>query len=131
MKLDKITKPESSKLYNYVCQVLDWLDGDTLKVKIDLGFDIEANKHVRVFGINAREIHSKDIEERKAGVKARTFAQMLAPVSSYILVKTHQGNREQEKFGRWLADITLRDGRNFSDVMIEERHAVPYFGGKR
>ena len=130
-KLNTADADVQDRLYNYVCKVLKWLDGDTLEVEIDMGFEVYARKKVRVYGINAREVHSKDPNEKSMGIKATLFAQSIAPVSGYVLIKSHKANKEQEKFGRWLADIRLADGRDFATVMKDQGYAVPYFGGKR
>jgi len=118
-------------MYEYKAEVVKWIDGDTVELVIDLGFKLVIHTKARVYGINAPEVHSKDPEEKAAGLKALDFARQLAPTGSTIIARTHKATREEEKFGRWLADITLADGRPFAQTMIENHHAQPYFGGKR
>ena len=113
-------------------KILRWLDGDTCEVDvnlIDLGFKIRMQDTVRVYGINAPEIHSTDPKEKAAGEAAKLFAEGLAPVGSTVEIQTAKANKE--KFGRWLAVITIADGRDFAHDMIAAGHAKPYFGGPR
>ena len=117
-------------MYQYKCVVIRWLDGDTCNLDVDLGFDIHLKQRVRVFGINAPEIHTKNKAEKKRGLDALAFAESLCPVNSTIEVKSHKSN-DEEKFGRWLADIKLQNGSDFASAMIEGGHATAYFGGKR
>ena len=85
---------------------------------------------MRVYGINAHETRSLDAEEKRKGLEAKEYAKMLAPNGSSVQVVTHKIG-EEEKFGRWLADITLPGDRDFAKLMIAAGHAVPYFGGHR
>lgn len=120
-----------NSLYLYDCRVLRWVDGDTVDLSVDLGFGISINERVRVYGINAHEIHSKDSAEKNKGQIAAANAKVLAPVGTLVWATTHKANKEEEKFGRWLADIKLADGRDFAKAMIAAGDAVPYFGGPR
>lgn len=116
--------------YVYRCQVMAWLDGDTCKLDVDLGFGLHHVLTVRVAGINAPELHSRDPVEKAAGREARAHAEQLAPTGCFVLAQTAK-NRDQEKFGRWLATITLDDGKDFALQMIAAGQARPYDGGKR
>lgn len=114
----------------YTCKVIRWLDGDTLDVAVDLGFFLVLNMRVRVYGINAPEIHSVDPAEKRAGQAALAHANLLVPPDSLVTIRGVKGN-DKEKFGRWLAEIVLPDGRNFAEEMIATGQGKPYFGGKR
>lgn len=120
-----------SELFHYACEVLKWIDADTLDVDIDLGFEVHLMQRVRVYGLNTPEIHSADMEEKKNAIKALNFATLLAPLHSKVKIQTHKAEKEREKYGRWLADITLENGADFASRMIEEKHGCAYFGGKR
>ena len=117
--------------YIYQCEIFRWLDGDTVDLMVDLGFGISMKERVRIYGINAHEIHSADSEEKSRGMVAKGVAMKLAPENSKVLVHTHKASQVEEKFGRWLADITLPDGADFAKAMIAAGQAVPYFGGAR
>lgn len=118
-------------MHQHNCLLVAWLDGDTCDVKIDLDFDIWLNMRIRVDGINSPEIHSKNPVEKKAGTLARSHAELLAPTQQTYLIETAKAGKEREKFGRWLAKITLKDGRDFAKAMIDAGQAKEYHGEKR
>ena len=117
------------------------VDGDTVDLIIDLGFDILHKTRVRLHGINAPESRTRYLEEKERGLKAKERLNELLgipfpePDTEYVL-KT----RKKGKFGRYLGTI-YKDthdnhpegpGRiNINTTLIEEGHAVEYFGGKR
>lgn len=124
-------KNQESKMYNYACKIISWLDGDTADVEIDLGFHIGLRERVRVDGINSPEIHSKDADEKRHGVEAKQAAEAYASPGTMVLIQTAKAGRFQEKFGRWLAKITLVDGTDFATRMIAGGFAKEYHGEKR
>jgi micrococcal nuclease len=112
--------------YLYDCRIVAWTDGDTLVVDCGLGFRLTFRQAVRLYGSNAPELHGAT---REAGLAALNFAAALAPPGSAVAVESYKNGRE--KFGRWLAKVTLPDGRDVSAAMIAAGHAVSYDGGKR
>lgn len=118
-------------MYQYRCEILSWLDGDTARVAVDLGFGIWLHETVRVDGINTPEIHSKNAAEKKAGLLSKSHAEVLAPVGAVLGIQTAKAGKDREKFGRWLARITLGDGRDFASAMIAAGQAKEYHGEKR
>lgn len=114
-----------SARYAYRCQVLDWIDGDTLHVDADLGFSLHLHFTVRVAGIDAPELHG---ETKAAGVAALNHARTIAPAGCFVIAQTAKSG---DKFGRWLAKVTLDDGRDFAAQMIAAGHAKSYDGGAR
>lgn len=112
---------------NFDCVILNWIDGDTVDVNVDLGFDLVLKRRVRVYGLNAPEIHSTDLEEKKAGLESKVYAEKLIPVGSVVKIIDHG----QEKFGRWLGTIEFGDHQDFAKTMIETGHGKAYFGGPR
>lgn len=113
-----------SALYNYQAHVAQVLDGDTLDVDIDLGFSLTARQRVRLAGVNAPETHSKDAAEKARGIAARGALLNLV-AGKTLLINTV---KEREKYGRFLASVTLPDGRDVATVMIEAGHALPWDG---
>ena len=116
--------------YDYRVKILAWLDGDTCDVAIDLGFAVGITQRVRVYGINAPEVHSLNPAEKKAGGAARDFAAGLAPVGGQILARSFK-HGANDKFGRFLAVLTLADGSDLAAKMIAAGHAKAYFGDKK
>lgn len=120
-----------SAAYDYRCRIVEWRDGDTATIDVDLGFYLTFREVVRVYGINAPETHTRDKAEKERGLAAKLFACSLAPPGSDVLIRSMKPERPTEKFGRWLAVVTLPDGRDLGSMMIAAGHANPYFGGKR
>ena len=103
------------------------VDGDTIDVAIDLGFDIHYNTRVRLHGINTPECRTRDLEEKKRGLAAKARLQELL-VGDYLTIKTKLD--KSGKFGRVLGEIFMKNV-NINERLVEEGHATPYFGGKR
>ena len=115
-------------MYEYTATILDWLDGDTAKVNLDLGFQISLNRPLRVYGINCPEVHTADVAEKVRGIAARAYAATLCPVGSKVVVSTIKVKDESDKYGRILGKVTLSDGHDYATAMIEAGHALAYFG---
>lgn len=109
-------------MYEYRAKLIKIIDGDTIDVKIDLGFGISLKKRVRLFGINAPETRSKDLDEKKAGLasKRRLEAVLEASGGKFILKSKGVG-----KFGRCLGEI-LVDNVNINQLLIKEGLAEVY-----
>ena len=59
-------------MHEYNCTIRRVVDGDTVDVDIDLGFDMWIhNERVRLFGIDTPESRTRDLEEKKAGLFAK------------------------------------------------------------
>lgn len=114
-------------MYEYKATVLEIIDGDTIEVMIDLGFDVKLVSRLRMYGVNAPESRTRDKEEKVRGLAAKDRLKELI-LGKEVIVNTFKD--KEEKFGRMLANVTL-DGKVINDQLIEEGHAVAYFGGKR
>ena len=58
-------------MYTYQCHLLRVIDGDTIDAEIDLGFDIKIKKRIRLYGINAPETRTRDLQEKSRGNLAK------------------------------------------------------------
>ena len=127
-------------MYEYKIKSVDRIvDGDTVDVTIDLGFDILHKTRVRLWGIDTPETRTRDLEEKKRGYAAsQRLTELLISestregFSSDIVLKT----KEKGKFGRYLGVFYRRrtDDEvrfNINQQLVNEGHAVEYFGGKR
>lgn len=124
-----LVKVSTVSEYHYTAEIVRVIDGDTLEVELSLGFHIKLRETVRVYGINCPETRSKDLIETAAGFAAKDFAlNLLTGTGRDVTLKTVKSN---EKFGRYLATVTLCDGSDFGTLMIQHGHAKEYFGGKR
>ena len=120
-------------MYEYKCKVLRVVDGDTVDVDIDLGFGIVlSDERVRIMGIDTPESRTRDKVEKLFGKASKYRLESL--LGEIAILKT-QINKDGEdmkgKFGRVLGDFVTEDGRMATEVMIDEGHCVPYFGGSK
>lgn len=116
----------------YQGRIMNWLDGDTCQVQVDLsnadlGFHVTLYRTVRVFGMNAPEIHSKDAQEKARGLAAKAAAEAMAPIGSRVSAQSGK-EHGQDKYGRWLARITLESGKDFATAMIASGFALYWDG---
>ena len=121
-------------MYEYRCKILKVVDGDTVDVDIDLGFGVWLKKErVRMMGIDTPESRTRDKVEKLFGLSAKQYVKDNMPTNSMQILKTEidrSGGDKKGKFGRILGDFILDDKR-LTDMMIEDGHAVAYFGGSK
>ena len=109
-----------------VNKVTKVVDGDTIDVIIDLGFDIMYKSRVRLFGIDTPESRTRDLVEKKFGLMSKEFLKEHLKEAEKIVIKTHKGE-ETGKFGRILGDVFV-DGKSVNLMMCNEGYAVKYYG---
>lgn len=116
-------------MYEYKAKVVRVLDGDTCDVAIDVGFRIEVRQTLRLDGIDAPEMDSKDVAARADAIAARSRLTALV-LGADLTVKTRpdiRGDDRTDSFGRrYLAVLIRADGMNVNDVMVAEGHAKPW-----
>ena len=121
-------------MYEYKCKILRVVDGDTVDVDIDLGFGMWMHKErVRMMGIDTPESRTRDRVEKAFGLASKDRLKELLPIGSMSILKTEidrSGEDKKGKFGRILGDFFIEDKRA-TDILIEEGHAVAYFGGSK
>ena len=113
------------------------VDGDTIDVNIDLGFDVCTKQRVRLLGIDTPESRTRDLEEKKFGLlsKKKLKEWCLKAVASEkddieIELRCPEAD-SRGKFGRVLAEIWVSEDGQWTNVnrwMCEEGYAVPYVG---
>jgi len=122
-------------MYEYRCKVIRVIDGDTVDVDIDLGFDIMLrDERVRIMGIDTPESRTRDKVEKKFGLASKARLKELIGGKSGPILKTQinkKGEDMRGKFGRILGDFVTDDGRMVTEILVEEGHAVAYFGGSK
>ncbi len=127
-------------MYEYRCKVLKVVDGDTVDVDIDLGFGIVLkDERVRLMGIDTPESRTRDKVEKQFGLASKKRLKELVGGKSGPILKTQinkKGEDMKGKFGRILGDFTVYHAptdswRMVTDIMVEEGHAVAYFGGSK
>ena len=112
-------------MYEYSCRINRVIDGDSVDVCIDLGFDISFTSSVRLYGIDTPESRTRDPEEKKCGLLAKKFLEEAVKNGKNIIIRTQKD--EKGKFGRVLGSLVI-DGININHKMIEENLAVAYYG---
>lgn len=109
-------------MYEYGVIIESIIDGDTLKLDVDLGFKLHLKQTFRLARINAPELLSIN------GVKAKAF--VVAELTDLIAVKVRSSR--SEKYGRWLGELLYQKRgqagvwHNLSDKLLETRNAMPY-----
>ena len=115
-------------MYEYRCEVVKIIDGDTIRVDVDLGFGIwSRNETVRLYGIDTPESRPRDLEEKKYGLAAKQFLTNMLNDSGGIKLKSHG----KGKFGRILGELwrtTNYADKSINEYMVEKHHAAPYHG---
>ena len=121
-------------MYDYMATLIKVVDGDTVDCDIDLGFGVWLkNQRIRLYGIDAPETRTKDLEEKKAGQDAKL--RLIAMKSNKFLLTTVKDKKG--KYGRILGIINVpvkkkldKDGKKtkhiFVDInkkLVEEGHA--------
>lgn len=104
------------------------VDGDTIDVDIDLGFNVSYSQRVRLAGIDTPESRTKDKFEKALGLESKEYLKSKLKNATDIVIKTEKPD-SSEKYGRILGWLYV-DGDTISvnDYMIEEGYAWPYMG---
>jgi micrococcal nuclease len=112
-------------MYDYQCTIVRVVDGDTVDVDIDLGFDTwRRGERIRLYGVDTPECRSRSATEKKAGLLAKGFViQALHEGGTYKLT-----TKEKGKFGRYLGTIKINGELTINAALISEHLAVPYSG---
>jgi micrococcal nuclease len=117
----------------YDVVVVKIVDGDTVDVDIDLGFGVTLrDERVRIMGIDTPESRTRDKVEDLFGEAAKARLKVLMKDGGKLITtEDRKGEDMKGKFGRILGDFRIGDGRKVTDILIEEGHAVAYFGGSK
>jgi len=115
-------------MYEYSCKVKRVVDGDTVDVVLNLGFDILYDCRVRLGGIDTPESRTRDLDEKARGKLAKSFLQECIKGKKVVLKTRLKDSRG--KFGRIIAEVWAEfekgSMRNVNELMIKECHAVKY-----
>jgi len=117
-------------MYTYFVKSLDRIvDGDTIDISIDLGFDLTKKERVRLAGIDTPEKRTKNPKEKEMGYQATEFLEMHLMEATNLTVKTEKDG----KFGRMLGWLykSEEDTMSINQIMIDKGYAWPYDGGTK
>ena len=120
-------------MYEYKAEVRRVVDGDTVDVTIDCGFNIHIKERVRLSGIDAPECRTRDLEEKKRGLAAKArLEEILESFGETIIIKTFIDKKG--KYGRLLGRLyqyVRGQTQSANQMLLEEGHAVEYVAGKK
>jgi micrococcal nuclease len=112
----------------YVKKVTKVVDGDTIDVDIDLGFDISFSSRVRLAGIDTPESRTTDKAEKALGLESKAYLKHAIDNAKSVVIKTEKIN-SSEKYGRILGWVYLDgDTESLNDKMINDGYAWGYMG---
>ena len=117
-------------MYQYfVKNVLKVVDGDTIDVEIDLGFDLTKKERVRLGGIDTPESRTRDLDEKKLGLQAKDYLKSLIVNADKLIVRTEKDG----KFGRMIGYLYMNPDATVSlnQMLIDEGFAWMYDGGTK
>lgn len=115
--LSEYLKGTGVSLYTYNAKVVKIVDGDTVDVLVDLGFEVYKKVRCRLAGINAPEMSTAE------GKVAKEFLVTTLPLDTPVVIIS----REYDKYGRSVATIFAGEV-NINQFMVDTNHAVVYKG---
>ena len=113
-------------MYEYSCTVDRVVDGDTIDVVLDLGFDIMFKSRVRLYGIDTPESRTRNKDEKVRGKMAGSFLKDAVDKGTQVVIQTKLKD-SRGKYGRVLGNVIV-DGLNINETMVKNYLAVAYFG---
>lgn len=118
----RIKELKDDKVYRYYADILEVIDADTLKVRIDLGFDTYIDENIRLYGVDAPDIDSSDIHRDGKVLDVGLILDEVCRPGRQIQIRTYKSG----KYGRWLALVIL-EGSAFNKYLVESELASKYF----
>ena len=131
-----MTPPSRKSCYNFrVIEINRVVDGDTIDVTIDLGFDLYKKERVRVAGVDTPEKRTRDLEEKELGIEATNWLKKAldgAIAGDDDLIIRTELDGGVGKYGRLLGWLYIGDAElSLNELMIEEGYAWAYDGGTK
>ena len=116
-------------MYEYfVEEVKNVVDGDTIDVVIDLGFDILFASRVRLAGIDTPESRTTDKAEKILGLEAKEYLKKQLKDAKSVVIRTEKMN-SSEKYGRILGWVYINgESESVNNKMINDGYAWGYLG---
>jgi len=132
-----MTPPSRKSCYNFrVTKIDKVLDGDTIDVTIDLGFDLYKKERVRIAGVDTPEKRTRDLEEKELGIDATNWLKKkledtIAGDGDELTIRTElEGG--VGKYGRLLGWLYINEEQvSLNEQMITEGYAWAYDGGTK
>ena len=131
-----MTPPSRKSCYNFrVTEINRVVDGDTIDVTIDLGFDLSKKERVRVAGVDTPEKRTRNLEEKALGLDATDWIteklEGAIDGEDDLVIRTELVGG-MGKYGRLLGWLYIGDSDvSLNEQMITEGYAHAYDGGKK
>ncbi len=117
-------------MFEYNCELSRVVDGDTVDLWVDLGFNIRVHERFRLARIDAPESRTKDVAEKIRGQDATIFLEKQLHTAWCIKVQTEKDKKG--KYGRWIGTIYTAhkpnpdsdDWKDINSLMVTEGHAI-------
>ena len=132
-----MTPPSRKSCYNFrVTEINRVLDGDTIDVTIDLGFDLYKKERVRIAGVDTPEKRTRNLEEKALGIDATNWLKKkledtISGDGDELSIRTELVGGVG-KYGRLLGWLYINDEEvSLNEQMITEGYAWSYDGGTK
>lgn len=106
------------QIYQYNAKLVRVVDGDTIDVNVDLGFDVWVKQRLRLKYIDAPEMRGAS---KEAGLLSKQALEDYIRDTEFYIETEKRG-----KFGRYIAELFWLTGESINERMIQEGYAVPY-----
>jgi len=104
-------------MFTYNAELVKVVDGDTVDLKVDLGFDVFIEIRVRLYGVDTPETRTKDLAEKEKGLKAKQFVvESFEKNGNRCVINTIKDSKG--KYGRYLGVIVF--GEKVLNEMLKE-----------
>ena len=117
-------------MYTYKAKLVRVINGDTLDIEIDLGFDLSIKQRLKLYGVDTPDSRSTDLEIRQKGLDVKQ--RLIDVLTKEFTVTTILNKRG--KYGRILGNIYIVDEKDnkvcINELLVEEGHASRYNIGK-
>lgn len=115
-------------MYEYkITEIVKIVDGDTVDLIIDLGFNILCKERIRLNRVDTPESNSKDEKEKLLALEAKEFLSLWLTNQNNLKIKT----AKDDKYGRYLGEIYGDQHLCINDLLIEKGYAWEYDGGTK
>ena len=121
----------SLERFCYSAKLLSVIDGDTVDLSIDLGFNIHHKVRVRLYGVDTPESRTTDKLEKVAGLKSKEFVKSWFDANPNLVIQTMKD--KNEKYGRILANVYADETKSkcLNQELVSSNYAKAYFGDKK
>ena len=111
-----------TNMYQYNATLLNIVDGDTVDMDVDMGFNVRIKQRMRLHGINTPELNAADPIVRASAVKAKEFVASNIKVGQSYRIETFKN----DKYGRLLVKIRFTPTSTLNEMLVSAGLATIY-----